>query len=159
MITLVRKKDAPKYQDTNDLGLHPDTVILCSGFGVNPITKSLYMKFNQVHDIKNPDAVISHLPELRFTTNSEDEELNEQGQIISVGYPTKESVKKYLKFDFDNSDVSLPKDLKIATKAAIWLLLNKSWSHLELWKSWAVQYKTSQIEVTEKMIAKENMKE
>lgn len=153
MITLVRKKDAPKYQDTNDLGLHPDTVILCSGFGVNPITKSLYMKFNQVHDIKNPDAVISHLPELRFTSNSEDEELNEQGQIISVGYPTKESVKKYLKFDFDNSDVNLPEDAETVKIACIWLLLNKSWRHLKLWKSWAVSYNDELIEATDEMIA------
>lgn len=159
MITLVRKTDAPQFLDTNDLGLHPDTVILCCGFGVNPITKFLYMKFNQVHDIINPNAVISHLPELRFTTNSEDEEFNEHGQIISVGYPTKESVKEYLEFDFDNSDVSLPTDLQTATKAAIWLLLNKSWSHLELWKSWAVQYESSQIEVTETMIANENTEE
>ena len=153
MITIIRKTDAPQYQDSNDLGLHPETVILCSGFGVNPITKSLYMKFNQVHDVKNPDAVISNLPELRFTDNSEDEELNEHGQIVSVGYPTKESVKHYLKFDFENSDVNLPEDIETATKAAFWLLLNKKWRYLELWKEWAVSYNGNLIEVSEEMLA------
>lgn len=153
MITLVRKKEAPQYQDSNDLGLHPNTVILCSGFGVNPITKSLYMKFKQVHDTDNPEAVISNLPEFRFTDSSEDEEFNENGQIINVGYPTKESVKHYLKFDFDNSDVNLPKDIETATKAGIWLLLNKNWKHLELWKEWAVDFKGSLIEVKEEIIA------
>lgn len=153
MITLVRKKDAPEYQDANDLGLHPNTVILCSGFGVNPITKSLYMKFNQVHDESNPDAVVSNLPELRFTDNSEDEELNEHGQIVSVGYPTKESVKHYLKFDFENSDVNLPEDIETTTKAGFWLLLNKKWRYLELWKEWAVSYNGNLIEVSEEMLA------
>ena len=153
MIKIVRKKEAPQYQDTNDLGLHPNTIILCCGFGVNPITKALYMKFIQVHDEDNHEAVISILPELRFTNNSEDEELNEEGQIISVGYPTKESVKKYLKFDFQNSDVNLPDDIETATKAAIWLLLNKSWRHLHLWKEWNVIYNETLIGISEKSLA------
>lgn len=153
MIKIVRKKGAPQYQDTNDLGIHPKTVILCNGFGVNPITKALYMKFKQVHDENNPEAVITVLPELRFTDNSIDEEFNEEGQILNVGYPTKESVKHYLKFDFDNSDVTLPENVEIATKAAIWLLLNKNWGYLELWKEWAVEYNGSLIQVTENMLA------
>ncbi|CAA0254817.1 hypothetical protein V2605_03445 [Tenacibaculum maritimum] len=153
MIRIVRKKDAPEYQDTNDLGLHPNTIIICNGFGVNPITKALHMKFTQVHDEENPNAVISILPELRFTDQSEDEEFTEQGQIINVGYPTKESVKHYLKFDFDNSDVNLPENIEIATKAAIWLLLNKKWSYLNLWKEWAVEYNGQLIEVSSQMLA------
>ncbi|WP_407324026.1 hypothetical protein R5O24_02740 [Tenacibaculum maritimum] len=153
MIRIVRKYDAPEYQDANDLGLHPNTIILCNGFGVNPITKVLYMKFIQVHDEENFEAVISTLPELRFTDQIEDEEFTEQEQIISVGYPTKESVKHYLKFDFSNSDVNLPEDRGLATKAGIWLLLNKSWKHLELWKEWAVEYNGQLIEVDEKMLA------
>ncbi|MDB0602368.1 hypothetical protein PL373_14700 [Tenacibaculum maritimum] len=153
MIKIVRKKDAPQYQDTNDLGLHPDTAILCCGFGVNPITKALYMKFKQVHDEENPEAVIYNLPEFRFTDNTEDQEFNEHGQIVNIGYPTKESVKYYLKFDFDNSDVTLPEDAETATKAGIWLLLNKNWRHLELWKNWAVAYNDKLIEVTDEMIA------
>ena len=59
MIKIVRKTSAPQYQDVNDLGLHPTTVILCNGFGVNPITKALHMKFVQVHNEQNP-----HLHEL-----------------------------------------------------------------------------------------------
>lgn len=153
MITLVRKKNAPQYQDANDLGLHPNTIILCSGFGVNPISKALYMRFIQVHDENNTDAIISNLPDLRFTDQSEDEEFNEHGQIVNVGYPTKVSVKHYLKFDFDNSDVNLPEDIETATKAAIWLLLNKNWKHLELWKEWAVSYNNELIEVSEQMLA------
>jgi len=153
MITIVRKADAPPYRDTNNLGLHPDTVILCCGFGINPITKALYVRFEQVHDEEHPEAVVAPLPEFRFTDSSEDEELNENGQIVHVGHPTKESVKQYLKFDFDNLDVSLPDDVETATKAAIWLLLNKNWRHLELWKEWAVGYNGNLIEVSEGMLA------
>lgn len=153
MIKIVRKTSAPQYQDVNDLGLHPNTIILCNGFGVNPMTKALYMKFVQVHDEQNPQAVIAVLPELRFTDTSVDEELNGNGQIVSVGNPTKESVKHYLKFDFDNSDVNLPEDVATATKAAIWLLLNDNWKHLNLKDEWAVEYNGNLIEVTDNMLA------
>lgn len=153
MITIVRKIDVPQYQDANDLGIHPETIILSVDFGIKLKTKTLYIKFEQVHDSKNTDAVISALPELRFTDESEDEQFNEHGQIISVGYPTKESVKHYLKFDFDNSDVNLPDDVETATKAAIWLLLNKNWKHLQLWKEWAISYKGTLIEIKEEMLA------
>ncbi|CAA0149765.1 hypothetical protein V2647_03630 [Tenacibaculum maritimum] len=153
MIKIVRKTSVPQYQDVNDLGLHPNTVILCNGFGVNPITKALHMKFVQVHDEQNPQAVIAVLPELRFTEASIYEELNDNGQIVSVGYPTKDSVKDYLNFEFDSSDVTLPEDPALATKAAIWLLLNDNWKHLNLKEEWAVEYNGSLIEVADNMLA------
>ena len=45
MITLVRKKEAPQYQDVNDLGFHPETTILSVDFGIKLKTKTLYITF------------------------------------------------------------------------------------------------------------------
>ncbi|WP_281980465.1 hypothetical protein [Tenacibaculum mesophilum] len=154
MIKIVRKPTASQYQDVNDLGLHPNTVILCSGFGVNPISKALYLKFIQVHDELNPQAVIMNLPELRFTDNFDEEVYDENGKIVNVGYPTKTFVKEYLDFDFVNSDVNLNTDVNLATKSAIWLLLNKFWSHLNLKDEWAVEYNGNLIEVTDDLLAR-----
>lgn len=153
MIKLIRKQTAPTYQDANDLGLHPDTVILCSGFGVNPISKALDVSFIQIHAEANPEAIISHLPKLRFTDYQKDESFDENGKIIDVGYPTKDTVKGYLNFDFENSDVTLPESQEMATKAAIWLMLNSKWKELKLWEEWVVEYNGSVIELTPEMIA------